>query len=108
MFGLGEADIDAGLARFGAGEQELQRDRGLSGTGTAFEQVQPVAEANPPPRIRRGRILQWRRGAKVASWRPSEDALFGQLLNAIGKSAPMPPHHGRQRKSSAAFTTMLG
>ena len=43
VFGLGEADIDSGFARFGAGEQELQRDRRLAGTGAALQQVQPVA-----------------------------------------------------------------
>ena len=43
VFGLGEADIDTGFARFGAGEEELQRDRRLAGTGAALEQVQPVA-----------------------------------------------------------------
>ena len=35
----------------------------------------------------------------MESWRPWEDALSGQLSNAIGKSAPMTPHHGRQRES---------
>lgn len=43
VLGLSEADIDAGFARFGAGEQELQRDRRLAGARAALQQVQPVA-----------------------------------------------------------------
>src|ERR1700744_6582417 len=42
VFGFGEADVDAGFAGRGAGEQELQRDGRLAGAGTAFEKVQPV------------------------------------------------------------------
>jgi len=43
VFGLGEADVDADLARGGGGHQELQGDRGLAGAGAALEQMKPVA-----------------------------------------------------------------
>ena len=43
VLGFGEADIDAGFVRLGAGEQKLQRNRGLAGARAALEQVQPIA-----------------------------------------------------------------
>ncbi len=43
VLGLGEADIDSDLALFVPGEQELQRDRGFSGAGATFQEMEPVA-----------------------------------------------------------------
>ena len=40
--GLGEADVDADFARFGARQQKLQGDRRLARAGTALEQMQAV------------------------------------------------------------------
>ncbi len=42
LLGFGQADIEAGLAGSGAGKQELQRNGGLSGARSAFEQMQAV------------------------------------------------------------------
>ena len=43
LLGFGEADIHPDLVGRGACQQELQRDRGLSATGTAFQQMKAVA-----------------------------------------------------------------
>src|ERR1700760_366897 len=71
MLGFSEADIDAGLALRSAGHQELQRNRGLAGTWTAFEQMQAVArqpstqnvvEANNPSGRARKRYRRFSHG----------------------------------------------
>ena len=42
LLGLGQRDIQHGFATAGAGQQKLQRQRGLAGTGHAFYQKQPA------------------------------------------------------------------
>ena len=43
LVGLGQRDVEHGLARVRALEQELQRQRGLAGARHALDQVEPVA-----------------------------------------------------------------
>src|SRR5262245_15226292 len=108
VFGLRQADVDAGLVRCGASEQELQRDRGLTGTRSAFEQVeaidgQPAADhlvetGNPGPCFgqnvahilshRANMTAPWRGTARPATKKPQvpRDASRGLsgTPNAIG------------------------
>ena len=42
-FGFGQGDVQASLARFGAGKQELQSERRLPRAGLAFHQVHVAA-----------------------------------------------------------------
>ena len=62
VLGLGQTDVDTDLAGLGTRHQELQRNRGLAGSRTTLQQVQPVAGKTAASGCRRDREFRSRRG----------------------------------------------